>query len=203
VINQNYQLDDAISKATEDMRLWQTEKGVLEICRNTLVIPIRVRDQRRGYVFHGHGKLLLDTIVETDEGAIGRSVEKELSDPFLMLGNTEKIEQHSITASEEDLARIGYKNQQEFVTKAEDLCNQFFEQRKRRIGNHQSFGEHSGSIFAFQNQTNELDILVTKGSKLVYATRDVVFVSNKNKVVLKSPNEVICASNGKSVIIKN
>jgi hypothetical protein len=203
VINQNYRLDDAISKITEDVRLWQTEKGVLEICKNTLVIPIRVRDQRRGYVFHGHGKLLLDTIVETDEGAIGKPVEKELSAPFLMLGNTEKIEQHSVTAGEEDLARMEYKDQQEFVTKAEDLCNQFFKQKKREMGDHQFFGEYSGSIFAFQNQTNELDILVTKGSKLVYKTKDVVFVSNKNKVVLKSPNEVICASNGKSVIIKN
>ena len=56
-------------------------------------------------------------------------------------------------------------------------------------------------IFAFQNQANKLDILVAKGSKLVYTAKDLVFVSNKNKVVLKSPDEVVCSGNRRSVII--
>jgi len=162
MIRQNYQLGNSISKATEDITLWQTEKGIIKISKNTLAIPIKLDDKRKGYIFHGHGKLLLDAIVETEEGAIGKPVEKEINEPFLMLGDTEETQQHFSTAS-----------------------------------------EGHGLVFAFQNETSKLDILVARGSKLVYTARGIVFVLSKNNVVLKSPNEVVCSNSGKSVIIKS
>ena len=197
---QNYQLGNTVSKTSEAVTLWQMEKGIVEISKNTLVVPIELDDKERGYVFHGNGKFLLDSIVETEEGAIGKPVEKELSELFLMLGDTEEIQKHLTEASEEDFAKMGYQNQQEFADRAEDLCGQFF--KKKGVHNYQCFDEHRGFIFAFQNQTSKLDILIAKGSKLVYKAMDIVFVSNENKVVLKSPSEVVCTSNGKSVIIK-
>lgn len=200
MIWQNYQLGNTVSKTSEAMTLWQTEKVIIEINKNTLAIPIELDDKERGYVFHGNGKLLLDTIVETEEGAIGKPVEKELHEPFLMVGDIEETQKHLTEASEEDFEKVGYQNQQEFVDGAEDLCDQFF--KKKGVHNHQHFDEHHGFIFAFQNETSKLDILVAKGSKLVYKAMDIVFVSNKNKVVLKSPSEVVCLSNGKSVIVK-
>lgn len=200
MIWQNYHLGNTISKTSEAMTLWQTEKGVIEIGKNTLVIPIKLDDRESGYIFHGNGKLLVDTIVETEEGAIGKPVEKELNDPFLMLGDTEEIQKYLTKTSEEDFAKVGCQNQQEFADRAEDLCDQFF--KKRGVHNDQCFDEHRGFIFAFQNQTSKLDILVAKDSKLVYKAMKMVFVSNENKVVLKSPSEVVCLSNGKSVIVK-
>jgi len=197
---QNYQLGNTVSKTSEAVTLWQMEKGIVEISKNTLAVPIELDDKERGYVFHGNGKFLLDSIVETEEGAIGKPVEKELSELFLMLGDTEEIQKHLTKASEEDFAKMGYQNQQEFADRAEDLCGQFF--KKKGVHNYQCFDEHRGFIFAFQNQTSKLDILIAKGSKLVYKAMDIVFVSNENKVVLKSPSEVVCTSNGKSVIIK-
>jgi len=196
---QNYQLDNTVSKATEAITLWQTEKGIIEINKNTLAILIKLDDQRKGYIFHGHGELLLDTIVETEEGAIGKPVEKELNEPFLMLGGTEQIQQQFSTASGEDFTKMGYENRQEFVAKAEDLYDQFF---RGKVHSRQDFDEGHGLIFAFQNEASKLDILITKGSKLVYKAMGMVFVSNENKVVLKSPTEVVCSNNGKSVIIK-
>ena len=195
-----FQLDSPISKVTEATTLWQTEKGIIEISKNTLAIPLKLDDQRKGYVFHGQGKLLIDAIVETDDGAVGKSVEKELDKTFLMLGETQEIGQYLTTASEEDFIKMGYESQQEFIAKAEDLFNRFFE--KGRMNSHQYFSDDHGFIFAFQNQTDKLDILVSKGSKLVYNTVDLVFVSNENRVVLKSPSEVVCSSNGKLIIIK-
>ena len=76
---QNYQLGSTVSKASEAVTLWQMEKGIVEISKNTLAVPIGLGDKERGYVFHGNGKFLLDSIVETEEGAIGQPVEKELS----------------------------------------------------------------------------------------------------------------------------
>jgi len=126
MIRHDYQLGDTISKTTEDTRLWDSEKGIVEIHKDTLAIPIKLDDKERGYIFHGQGKLLLDTIVETEEGAIGDPVEKELNKPFLMLGDPEETNQYLTEASEEDLTRMGYENKQALIDAAEDLFNRFF-----------------------------------------------------------------------------
>mgnify|MGYP001153924948 CR=1 FL=1 len=197
---QNYQLDSTILKADEDMTLWQTEKGMIKIDKNTLAVPIKLAGRPKGFIFHGNSKLLLDTIVETQEGAIGKPVEKEMNEPFLMLGETKEIPQHLTPAGKEDLTNIGYKNEQEFIAKADDLCCKFFREGKTHV--HQCFDEDQSFIFAFPNKAGKLDILVAKGSKLVYKAMDRVFVSDKNKVVLKTPKEVILSSNRRSFVIK-
>jgi hypothetical protein len=193
------QLGTTISKIAEDVRLWESERGIVEIDKNGLAIPIVLDNEERGYIFRGHSKLILDTIVETEEGAIGKPVEKELNQPFLMVGDTEETRQHLVEASEEDLAEMGYETRQEFKEEAESLFNRFSKNGRTRDRN--CFSKHQGFIFAFQNQNDKLDMLIANGPKFVYTTKDLVFVSNKNKVVLKGPDEVVCSSNGKSVII--
>jgi hypothetical protein len=201
MIWQNYQLDNTILTTNEDLTLWQVDKGVIEINKNALAIPIKLDNQQKGYIFHGNGKLLLDTIVETDEGAIGEPVEKEITEPFLMLGDTEETQQHLSTANKENLTEMGYKSEQEFIAKAEDLFSQFL--GRERIHSHQCCrGSVHGFIFAFPNKAEKLDILVANGSRLVYKAMSKVFVSNENKVVLKTPKEVIVSGGRRSIVIK-
>jgi len=195
----DYQLSSTVSKVTEEITLWKTERGIIEISENTLIVPIKLNDEVRGYVFHGRGRLLLDAIAETEKGAVGKSVEDELDEPFLMLGDKEKIGEHLTTTDEEDFTRMGYEGEQGFITRAEDLCAQFF--GTRRWDSRQCFHKDRGLIFAFPNRAKKLDILIAKGSKLVYKTIDIVFVSNENKIVLKSPSEVVVSSNGKLLVI--
>lgn len=199
MIWKKFQLGSPISKAPTTITLWQMERGIIKIRENTLAVPIKLDDHQKGYVFHGQSKLLLDAIIETDEGAVGKSIEKELDKPFLMLGETKEIGRQLINASEEDFTLMGYESQQGFVEKAEDLCDRFF---RGKMDSHESFDGDCGLVFAFENDTSKLDVLLAKDSKLVYTTRDLVFVSNENKVVLKSPDEVVVSNNGKSVIIK-
>ena len=66
----DYELGDTISKTIEDTRPWESDKGIVEIGKNTLAIPIRLDGDERGYIFHGDGKLLLDTIVETEKACM-------------------------------------------------------------------------------------------------------------------------------------
>ena len=64
-------------------------------------------------------------------------------------------------------------------------------------------GNNDGVIFAFPNEAGKLDILIAKGSKLVYKAMNQVFVSKNGKVVLKTPTEVIVSGdNRKSLVIK-
>lgn len=199
MIWKNYRLDCIVSKTREDITLWNTDKGVLEIDKDTLAIPILLDNQPRGYVFHGHGKLLLDTLVETEEGALGKTIEREFTKPFAMLGDAEKTQRHLTTVDKEDLTKMGYEESQGLIAAAEDLLHRLF--RGKTCESRDYDGNH-GFIFAFPNEKGELDILVTKGSKLVYKAADMVFVSDRDKVVLRNPDEVIVSHNGKSLIIK-
>lgn len=199
MIWKKFQLCSQISKAPTTITLWQMERGIIKIRENTLAVPIKSNDLQKGYVFHGQGKLVLDAIVETDEGAVGKSIEKGLNRTFLMLGETKEIGRQLTNASEEDFTLMGYESQQGFVEKAEDLCDRFF---RGKMDSHESLDGDCGLIFAFENDTSKLDVLLAKDSKLVYTTSDIVFVSNENKVVLKSPDEVVVSNNGKSVIIR-
>ena len=189
---QNYRVDKTILKATEAVKLVQSEKGIVEMEEDALAIPIELNDEREGYVLHGHGKLLLDTIVETKEGAIGRSVEKEVSEPFLMLGNVEELQNHLSEANENDLMKMGYENEQTFTNKAENLLDLFL--NKRRLSNLRCCRADYGAIFAFPNEAGKLDLLITRGSHLVYKTAKEVFVSNRDKVVLKTQNGIVISS---------
>jgi hypothetical protein len=195
MILQNYHLGDTVSKTTEHLRLWETEKGIVEIGNNALAIPVMLNGSLEGYVYHGHGKLVLDLMVETKEGAVGKPIEKEIRLPFLMLGNAEKIQNSLSSASPEDFSETGYAKHEEFVAEAEDLLSRF----SRRGIKCRYSGD--GSVFAFQNEANKLDILVAKGAKLVYRTIGMVFVSNMDRTVLKGLGGVVCVSRGKSVII--
>jgi hypothetical protein len=197
---QDYQLENIILKAKEALTLWQTEKGIIEISKNTLAIPIRIGEKRKGYVFHGHGRLVLDAIVETREGAIGKPIEKEIKEPFLMIGNIEEILYHFTAANKEDLTTIGFESEKEFMNEAEDLCFNFF---GKRLGVYHYYEQDNGFIFAFKNEIDSLDMLIAKGSQLVYKATDKMFVYSKNKVVLKTPKEVILSSDQRSFVIKN
>lgn len=200
MIWQNYELENTVLKATEALTLWKIETGIIEIDKNTLAIPIKLDDKRKGYIFHGHGKLTLDTIIETEKGAIGKPVEKEITEPFLMLGKTEETEQQFNTADKEDLKTMNYENEQEFLAKAEALFDRFL--GKRILHSHHCCGHIGGFIFAFINKNEKLDILIAEGSKLIYKAVDKVFVSNKNKIVLKTSNEVIVSNDRKPLVFK-
>lgn len=195
----NYKLDYTVQKVREATTLWKAEKGVIEIGKNTLAVLIKVNDHKIGCVFHGESKLIVDTIVETDEGAIGKPVEKEIEKPFIMIGNVEHVLQNLVVASKQDLAIKGYVEEREFIERAGDLCKRFFGKSTRTYG----YGTlEKGFVFAFtSDETSSLDMLITKNSKIVYRTQDITFISNENKIILKTPGKTVLSNNGKSIVI--
>lgn len=195
----NYQLDDTVQKVREATTLWKAEKGIIEISKDTLAVLIKVNDHKIGCVFHGDGKLILDTIIETDEGAIGKPIEKEIEKPFIMIGNIEQFLQNLVVANRQDLAKKGYAEEREFIERAGDLCNRFFGESTRVHG---CGTFEQGFVFAFTSvEISGLDMLITKDSKIVYKTRNMTFISNKNKIVLKTPGKTVLSNDGKSIVL--
>jgi hypothetical protein len=199
---QSYQLDNTVSKTKEDTILWKSEKGLVEITKDTLAAKIILDGQQRGYVFQGSGRLAVDTIVETEEGAFGNPVEKALDTPFLMLGRLEEPNLHLDAANAEDFTKLGYEDQQQFISKAEELLDQFFENSECGHNRSRTHITNEGFVFAFPNDS-KLDILVAKDSKIVYTTTDEVFVSKEDKVVLTRHGDIAISKPGKSFFITN
>jgi hypothetical protein len=197
----NYSLGNQVQKATETVTLWRTENGIVEIDKNTLAIPIRQDDRTRGFVFQGKCKLLLDTIVETERGAIGKPVEKEIAKPFLMLGEQEKIQPHLTTVDKEDLRGMDGETEQELIAEAQKVCDQFFKRGAIHCCSSNFHDEHS-VVFAFPNENAKFDTLIANGSKLVYKAVDRVFITNGDKAILKTPQQMAIAKNGRSFVVK-
>ena len=188
-----YQIDNIVQKVSQDLTLWHTERGLVKISRDSLAVPIKQNNHKKGYIFHGEGKLVLDAIIETTEGAIGKPIEEELKKPFLMLGDAEKINGNLETASKEDLAKMGYKDKQEVISKAQKLFAQFLGKR--------GICKNRGVIFAFPNKNEKLDMLIAKGSKIVYKAAATVFIANNDNVILKTPQKVVLSKHNKYFVI--
>jgi hypothetical protein len=197
-----YRLDSRLLKTTADMTLWKNARGKVEIARDTLAVEVFLDDRPCGYVFHGSGSLLLDAIVETERGAVGNSVERALTEPFLMLGRLEDEQQHLQESGTEDFTKWGYENPNEFVGKAEGLLDRFFERSTCRNRHAEGLGANGARVFAFPNRKGRLDMLLTKGSKLVYTAPDRVFVMKGDKMVLTSRGRVAVSRDGKSILVE-
>jgi len=195
----DYEAGDAVFKTREPVTLWKTDQGFVEVDKDTLAVQVKSGGKQEGFVFHGQGKLVLDAIVETESGAVGEPVEKKLSNPFLMLGETDQIQQHLGEATSEDLEKMGYKNNTEFADKAKDLLGRSL--NKGRMNSGSCCSHFNGSMFMFPNETGKSDVLMLHDSKLIYNSSSMVFISNDGKSILKSPKNVVVSNHGKWCII--
>jgi hypothetical protein len=190
------------STTAEDMTLWTHDRGRVQIAKDTLAVEVWLDDQLSGYVFHGHGSLLLDAIVETERGAVGNSVDRTLDEPFLMLGRRAEEQQPIRESEPEDFPKWGYENQDAFVGKAEALLDTFFEGSTCGGRHSERRWEKGTCVFAFPNHKGRLDILLTKDSSLVYTAQDRVFVMKGEKTVLTSRGSVAISKPGKSLLVE-
>ena len=198
---EDYQLDKEILKTTDKITLWKNEKGIVDIAKGTFAIKVLLDDKPSGYIFHGKGALLLDTIIETEKGAIGRSIEKPLDKTFLMFGSLEETQRQFTNAENEDLSIGSYEDKQQFLQEAQSLLDRFFDRTTNRLEHSKTLNNNGALIFAFPNEVDKMDILVVKDSKLVYTSNDKVYVIKGEKAVLTSDEGVVVTNHGKSIII--
>jgi hypothetical protein len=192
----HYELDTVILKAANSFTLFRSDKASIELDRTLLAVSLRIADRRVGYVFLGRGKLLVDAIIETEEGAFGKSIQRELVEPFLMVGNTDDVSKHFGEAKHEDLKNVDI-DEKTFLDKAQELINRF--SRGKTVDGHWFSG--SGLIFAFAGAEDRLDILLSKDSELVYTAKDMSFVSSGNRSVLRSSGQVVVSDHGRSIVV--
>ena len=192
----HYKFDSKPLKLLSNLDLLKTERCLVKVENGTLALPILIDDGALGYVFHGSGQFIMDTIIETKKGAVGKSTDKELTQPFIMLGKVAAMENMVSTADSSDLNRLGYSSAEAFVKAADDFCSRFMK-GKKYCGNLEA---ENGYIFAFPD-SECFDILVSKENKLFYTSKERVFVFKEGKEVLTSPEQIVVSKGGKAVVI--
>lgn len=185
------------NKLTKDLTLLQNEKCIVKASTGTLTLPVLVDNEVRGHYFVGQGHFTLDAIVETPKGAVGKPVDKNLDAPFLMFGPITNIQENSVPATTEEISNMGYTGLEDFLARANDVLHRF-------IGHshgHWHF-ERDSHLLAFGNADNRWDILISDENKLVYTSKDNVYISKDNsKSIAVQPESVVFKGNGKTVII--
>jgi hypothetical protein len=184
------ELENTILKLNQQETLWQADKGVVKANEGTLIVPIRKGDTRIGYILLGDCTLILDTIVETLQGAVGKPIEEQLKDPFLMLAQDSSL--RSTNADTEDIVKMGYKDTQDFKDKIGTLANHVL--GDRHIGCHYHSPNSQSRIFIFTKDDHKFGILVATSSHVVYKTKGLTFIANENHIILKSPETTTIAS---------
>lgn len=196
---QDYNLGDKPQKLLEDTLLFKNERSIVNASKDTLALPIEFDGETLGYVFHGEGKLLLDAIIETRRGAIGKSTERDLKAPFLMLGGAKEISSNIIPTNASDLSNMGYEDAQAFVKRADEACEHLFRRTMRHA--HMDFDGKDARLFAFQREEDGYDTLISKRDKLVYTSDEEVYVFKGDKGILTRHGEVVVSKKEKTVCV--
>jgi hypothetical protein len=194
----NYELDDRVLELDEDSTLCKSDRALVSLDKGALAVAVKREDDRKGLVFLGHGRLVVDAIVETEGGALGKPIDHALTRPFLMLGDMDETSQHLREVGKEDLARNGVKVEDVF-REAQNLIDRFSGRAFHGCGCHDDAGE--GSVFAFLSDEGKLDLLVLNGSRLVFRSKDMSFVSSGNECVLTRAGQVVLTNEARSVIL--
>jgi hypothetical protein len=198
MMQDHYELENAILKVTEPFLLFHSDKASIDVSKDTFALPIKLQNERVGYVFLGQGKLLVDAIVETEKGALGESVQRALDEPFLMLGDADETSRHLSPVITDDFSRAS-TDEKTVLDRAQELLDRFSNGRTMHRHEHMLGGK--GLIFAFSDGNDKLDILLSKGSKLVYATKDMSFLTNGYKSILTGSGRVILSHHGRPIAV--
>lgn len=192
------QLGNQPGKLAQDATLFQNEKCIVRAHKGTLTLPILIDTEINGHMFFGKGEFTLDAIIETSRGAVGRPITQNLDRPFLMLGENKSLLQSLEPASTQDLSNSGYGSLNEFLKTA----NYAFDHFAHRPHGHVDI-EHDARIFAFATEHDDKwDFLIAKDDKLVYTSRDKVYISRSNgESASVGLGGILVARKGKTVVI--
>jgi hypothetical protein len=186
-------------KLRQDFTLFQNERCIMKIFKPSLALPIMRESEVVGYVFHGEGKLVIDAVIETPRGAIGRPVEHKIETPFIMLApfkKVRKLREELVSAIISDLKQKGYESLGEFIKAARELCSQTF--RKTCFG---IFPENRRHIFAFKREDRRIDLLVSKDDKLAYISGEKLFAFKRGKSVIIKPGKLLIAKSNRALVV--
>ena len=195
----SYKLSAEVYKLAQEATFIENEKCRITMEANTLTSKVYIEGGMEGYVLHGEGKFILDAIIETRGGAVGKSIVKELDKPFITITAQGRSLNIALSpATLEDLRKVGYENLKAFIEKADELLRKFFKKGRRINLEHLDRGF---KVFAFP--TNDtFEVLLASKDSAIYARKEGSYIFKGDKQVATGLGEVMISKSGKLVVIK-
>jgi hypothetical protein len=149
--------------------LISTEKALVNLSEGCVWIYVVNNGERVGIAFAGHGRLAVDAITETDDGAIGKSVATGLEGMQLFLGETQ-IERISREATLLEMEHLGYSGSEDFISAVDSIIkNKVNGDTKVNVEN-----QESNVLIGIGEDEKAIVLVTTEGKE------DLVFSYGKN-----------------------
>lgn len=199
MMQHGYKLSAELCKLVQEATLIENEKCRVTMEADTLASQVCIEGRMEGYVLHGEGRLILDAIIETRGGAVGKSIVRELGEPFIALATSKENLNIALSpATLEDLRKVGYDSPEAFIERVDGLLGKFF-RKGRRIS--ASILDEKFKVFAFP-VNDAFEILLASKDSVVYVKKGGSYIFKGGRQVAMELGDVVISKFGKLVVIK-
>ncbi|MFX1362546.1 MAG: hypothetical protein ACFE7A_03750 [Promethearchaeota archaeon] len=184
-------LGDLTGKVSNDSKIAQSEKALVNVESGALYFPVLLDETIAGGIFLGSGHFIVDAIIETGAGAVGKSEEHKWDGNLLLLDqggmwsapNTEPFKHtdlkiHNLESAEKARERA-QKVLNRFSFEGRSWASDFFESKKE------------GWIVNIIDKENKESRLVAKRDRLVMTHEGIKLVIKGNKLVRKGNKKIL------------
>ncbi|UCD45823.1 MAG: hypothetical protein JSV27_04880 [Candidatus Bathyarchaeota archaeon] len=176
----------------EALKLISNEKAFARIDAGSFWAPVEDDAEKVGAIIFGEGNYAVDAIVETEEGAVGRS-HTGFIDGFKLFLGASRLEEMSRAASDGELQSMGFESSGSFIDAADEAIEEFLGTDAHTDRTHRRREE--GVLF-WSDRENKRNIIVAGFDSLVFIKGGKVFVLNDDNAVSVQDGNVFLQNSG-------
>lgn len=198
--SRNSQWDDLVlgalaGKVSETIEIARSKKALVEVTAGTLYFPVLFEEIEVGGIFIGSGRFVVDAIVETRQGAIGKSHDYSWDGSLLILSSGGEWTPPSVKlVQDKDLKSYHLKTTDEAKERATQILDRFTESK---------FGWFSESYIrrgkgwrvTILDKERGVTHLIAKQTRLIMKHSDTKIVLDGNRLLQKQgERKIVVAS---------
>jgi len=185
----------AMKTTGEALKLISNEKVLARIDAGSLWAPVEDGDEEMGAIIFGEGNYAVDAIIETGEGAVGRS-HTGFIDGFKLYLGASRLEEISHAASDDELQAQGFEGSETFIDAANDAIAEFLGPDTCTKGAHRTHKRGEDGVLFWSDKENKRNIIVAGVDDLVFIKGGKVFVLNDDSAVSIQDGSVFLRNRG-------
>ena len=175
-----------------------TEKVLVRVQPGSLWAELAQDGRQVGAVIHGPAEYAFDAIVETEEGALGKSFRGEIEEYKIYMGGTD-LQAQSGTASQEELLARGFPSAEAFINGAGESLGLH---NIRNDGHISSAGGPGEGVVLWSDDGVKKNVITAKGrSQVLVKDKTVYTLSDDNYVMVDDGRVSIKGPGGKRLLI--